>query len=195
MIRALHPRSNGVTANAAAILLRSVSPHRQPSSRRALSIAPVNSGSSVIRGTPKQPTATTRSFRGISRPSRPRQQSFRGSTAHSKSASTSASDVYVTVESGSSDDSTDERITEQSTTTSGNGEGEDSSSSSGSTCSQGIPDLEMEEDDDQEEMFVMADPVLGLGTIQEWGGPRRGGSLSEPTRFGDWERKGRCTDF
>jgi len=48
---------------------------------------------------------------------------------------------------------------------------------------------------EQEEMFVTSDPVLGLGKIQEWGGPRRGGRLAEPTRFGDWERKGRCTDF
>ena len=32
-------------------------------------------------------------------------------------------------------------------------------------------------------------------TSREWGGPRRGGRLPEPTRFGDWERKGRCTDF
>ena len=30
---------------------------------------------------------------------------------------------------------------------------------------------------------------------KEWGGPRRGGRLPEPTRFGDWERKGRCSDF
>ena len=55
----------------------------------------------------------------------------------------------------------------------------------------------VEEDDEmeQEEMFVTSDPLLGLGKIQEWGGPRRGGRLAEPTRFGDWERKGRCTDF
>ena len=26
-------------------------------------------------------------------------------------------------------------------------------------------------------------------------GPMRGGRQQEPTRFGDWERKGRCTDF
>jgi hypothetical protein len=26
-------------------------------------------------------------------------------------------------------------------------------------------------------------------------GPMRGGRFSEPTRFGDWEQKGRCTDF
>uniref|UniRef100_A0A7S1ZJ87 Succinate dehydrogenase assembly factor 4, mitochondrial n=1 Tax=Trieres chinensis TaxID=1514140 RepID=A0A7S1ZJ87_TRICV len=47
---------------------------------------------------------------------------------------------------------------------------------------------------EQEEMFVAADPCLGHGKA-EWGGPRRGGRLEEPTRFGDWERKGRCTDF
>mmetsp|Transcript_17550 Transcript_17550/g.34098 ORF Transcript_17550/g.34098 Transcript_17550/m.34098 type:complete len:162 (+) Transcript_17550:141-626(+) len=69
-------------------------------------------------------------------------------------------------------------------------------SKSKSTCSQGIPlDNEEDEEEDQEEMFVVADPVLGHGTIQEWGGPRRGGTLAEPTRYGDWERKGRCTDF
>jgi hypothetical protein len=54
-----------------------------------------------------------------------------------------------------------------------------------------------DEDDDveEEEMFVTSDPRLGLGIVREWGGPRRGGALAEPTRFGDWERKGRCTDF
>ena len=31
--------------------------------------------------------------------------------------------------------------------------------------------------------------------IGEWGGPTKGGTVKEPTRFGDWERKGRCTDF
>lgn len=51
-------------------------------------------------------------------------------------------------------------------------------------------DLEME----QEEMFVQAHPSFEHD-IPEWGGPRRGGRLPEPTRFGDWERKGRCTDF
>ena len=29
----------------------------------------------------------------------------------------------------------------------------------------------------------------------EWGGPLRGGKMPEPTRFGYWERKGRCTDY
>lgn len=47
---------------------------------------------------------------------------------------------------------------------------------------------------EQEEMFVRADQSLGHNEL-EWGGPRRGGRLKEPTRFGDWERKGRCTDF
>lgn len=46
------------------------------------------------------------------------------------------------------------------------------------------------EDDDMEDMVEMVDPKTG-----EWGGPTKGGSRPEPTRFGDWERKGRCTDF
>ena len=53
-------------------------------------------------------------------------------------------------------------------------------------------------DDDgmeQEEMFVQPHISLGQYGQVEWGGPTRGGRLSEPTRFGDWERKGRCTDF
>ena len=29
------------------------------------------------------------------------------------------------------------------------------------------------------------------GTVKETGGPKG----TEPTRFGDWERKGRCSDF
>lgn len=52
----------------------------------------------------------------------------------------------------------------------------------------------LDEDDEQEEMFVDAHQSLGHGE-KEWGGPTRGGRLAEPTRFGDWERKGRCTDF
>jgi hypothetical protein len=66
-----------------------------------------------------------------------------------------------------------------------------SASTDNKSCGDPVEDDEME----QEEMFVTADPMLGHGKIQEWGGPRRGGSLMEPTRFGDWERKGRCTDF
>lgn len=47
-----------------------------------------------------------------------------------------------------------------------------------------------EEDEEYEEMFVKTT----FGEL-EWGGPLRGGRLPEPTRFGDWERKARCTDF
>ena len=53
------------------------------------------------------------------------------------------------------------------------------------------------DDDDeieQEEMFVDAHPSFEFQG-REWGGPRRGGRLPEPTRYGDWERKGRCSDF
>lgn len=44
------------------------------------------------------------------------------------------------------------------------------------------------------QQFVEADECLGTKE-REWGGPRRGGRMPEPTRYGDWERKGRCTDF
>lgn len=47
-----------------------------------------------------------------------------------------------------------------------------------------------ESTDEYEEMFVTT-PFNNV----EWGGPLRGGKLPEPTRFGDWERKGRCTDY
>ena len=50
-------------------------------------------------------------------------------------------------------------------------------------------DAEADDDDDMEDMFV--DTSMG----KEWGGPTRGGRMPEPTRFGDWERKGRATDF
>ena len=53
---------------------------------------------------------------------------------------------------------------------------------------------EDDEEMEQEEMFVDAHESFEYQT-REWGGPRRGGRLPEPTRFGDWERKGRCTDF
>jgi hypothetical protein len=56
---------------------------------------------------------------------------------------------------------------------------------------------DVDDDDDemeQEEMFIAAHESFGHDMV-EWGGPRRGGRLLEPTRFGDWERKGRCTDF
>ena len=50
------------------------------------------------------------------------------------------------------------------------------------------------DDMEQEDMFVEAHESFEH-TQKEWGGPRRGGRLPEPTRFGDWERKGRCSDF
>ncbi len=54
---------------------------------------------------------------------------------------------------------------------------------------------EVDEDEmEQEDMFVQPDITLGTDKV-EWGGPRRGGRFEEPTRFGDWERKGRCSDF
>jgi hypothetical protein len=60
-------------------------------------------------------------------------------------------------------------------------------------------DLKAEEGDDndemeQEEMFVEPHESFEH-KMMEWGGPRRGGRLPEPTRYGDWERKGRCSDF
>ncbi|EQC38418.1 hypothetical protein SDRG_04129 [Saprolegnia diclina VS20] len=50
--------------------------------------------------------------------------------------------------------------------------------------------LDDDEDEDDEEEMVTIGPA---GT--EWGGPSRGGKYMEPTRFGDWEKKGRCMDF
>uniref|UniRef100_A0AAV1T069 Succinate dehydrogenase assembly factor 4, mitochondrial n=1 Tax=Peronospora matthiolae TaxID=2874970 RepID=A0AAV1T069_9STRA len=50
--------------------------------------------------------------------------------------------------------------------------------------------LDDEEDDDEED----DDVALGPSGV-EYGGPMRGGKLKEPTRFGDWERNGRCSDF
>ena len=43
-------------------------------------------------------------------------------------------------------------------------------------------------DDDLSDLVSNVDPKTG-----EWGGPTKGGSMPEPTRFGDWERKGRCS--
>lgn len=50
-------------------------------------------------------------------------------------------------------------------------------------------DLDYESEDDEED-------VLDSGPSgPEYGGPTKGGKLKEPTRYGDWERNGRCTDF
>lgn len=53
------------------------------------------------------------------------------------------------------------------------------------------PEGSEEEEEEMEDMFVMGPSV---GAI-EWNGPTRGGSRPEPTRYGDWERKGRISDF
>lgn len=53
-------------------------------------------------------------------------------------------------------------------------------------------DDELDDDEDDEDMVEM----VAIGPMgKEWGGPTRGGMFKEPTRFGDWERKGRCSDF
>lgn len=54
------------------------------------------------------------------------------------------------------------------------------------SCGTMTPDDELEE---LEEMYIMGPAGI------EWGGPTRGGARPEPTRYKDWERKGRCTDF
>ena len=43
-----------------------------------------------------------------------------------------------------------------------------------------------DEDEDDEDFVDMVNADTG-----EWNGPRG----PEPTRYGDWEQKGRCTDF
>ena len=47
----------------------------------------------------------------------------------------------------------------------------------------------------QDENIEMEDMFCETSVGKEWGGPMRGGQFYEPTRYGDWERKGRCTDF
>ena len=51
------------------------------------------------------------------------------------------------------------------------------------------PTLTEDDPDELEEMFI--EGPAGM----EWNGPTRGGRRPEPTRFGDWERKGRASDF
>tara|TARA_Y100000748_G_C15450724_1_gene470863 strand:+ start:233 stop:502 length:270 start_codon:yes stop_codon:yes gene_type:complete len=48
----------------------------------------------------------------------------------------------------------------------------------------------VDDSEEYENMFVST----SFNNI-EWGGPLRGGRMLEPTRYGDWERKGRCTDY
>ena len=48
----------------------------------------------------------------------------------------------------------------------------------------------IEDDEDElEDMFIQGPAGM------EWNGPTRGGVRPEPTRFGDWEKKGRGSDF
>ena len=47
----------------------------------------------------------------------------------------------------------------------------------------------LDEESEMESMFIQGPAGM------EWGGPTRGGQRPEPTRFGDWERKGRASDF
>lgn len=47
-----------------------------------------------------------------------------------------------------------------------------------------------EEDDEEEMVEMFANGPSGM----EWNGPTRGGR-PEPTRYGDWEKKGRISDF
>lgn len=176
MLRSLQ-RFNGIISNATVGNLGSAL-SRPLSSRALSSVVPAKSEvySSLMTTTKYHPIGSSTAF-----PAFISQRYFYGSTTfHQKSMD----DVYVTIESAKTEQST---LNSQSSTS--------SDGTSESACSQGIPNLEEDEEEDMEEMFVVADPVLGQGNIQEWGGPRRGGSLKEPTRFGDWERKGRCTDF
>ena len=53
----------------------------------------------------------------------------------------------------------------------------------------GDPVAADDEEEEMEEMFVSGPAGV------EWGGPTRGGRRPEPTRYGDWERKGRASDF
>lgn len=48
------------------------------------------------------------------------------------------------------------------------------------------------EGEEEEEEMLMPGPSLGM---KEWGGPTRGGKRLEPTRYGDWDRMGRVSDF
>jgi hypothetical protein len=62
-----------------------------------------------------------------------------------------------------------------------------SAAAAGAKCGP-LPTLE--EDEDEEGMVDMVDPATG-----EYGGPTKGGRQKEPTTYGDWQFKGRCTDF
>ena len=52
-----------------------------------------------------------------------------------------------------------------------------------------VPDEDEDDLNEWEEMFIPGPAGI------EWNGPTRGGKRPEPTRYGDWERKGRASDF
>ena len=54
---------------------------------------------------------------------------------------------------------------------------------------------EIQDGEKQDDDIEMEDMFCETSSGKEWGGPMRGGRFYEPTRYGDWERKGRCTDF
>jgi hypothetical protein len=51
------------------------------------------------------------------------------------------------------------------------------------------------ENDDDDDGIEWEEMIIPGPAGLEWGGPTRGGRQLEPTRYGDWERRGRCTDF
>jgi hypothetical protein len=54
------------------------------------------------------------------------------------------------------------------------------------------PPSNIDDDEDDEDMVDMfAEGPTGI----EWNGPTKGGTRPEPTRYGDWEKKGRISDF
>jgi hypothetical protein len=62
------------------------------------------------------------------------------------------------------------------------------------SCGAGGAQSAEDGEEEEEEMFV--DPHESFPIrVREWGGPRRGGRFPEPTRYNDWERNGRCSDF
>lgn len=61
---------------------------------------------------------------------------------------------------------------------------------SGTTTTNEGSDFKTEVDDEEPEVVDE-----GPSGAVEHGGPKRGGKYREPTRFGDWEQKGRCSDF
>jgi hypothetical protein len=70
--------------------------------------------------------------------------------------------------------------------------GSDKPSASCGTKNDNNDDVDNEEE--EEEMFMEPHASFAVRT-REWGGPRRGGRFPEPTRYKDWERNGRCSDF